>query len=213
MRDIAIYGAGGFGREIACLIKEINGVEPTWNLIGFFDDGKEFGCQTEYGNVLGGIKELNKYCRKLSVAIAIGNPVVVSQLSSSICNPLVEFPNLISPSVSFLDRANFSIGYGNLVCSHCWISCNVYIGNFNVMNAGVTVGHDSRIGNFNSFMPAVRISGVVTIGECNFFGVSSVVLQQITIGRNTIIGANSLVIRKTKDGETYVGSPAVKVKY
>ena len=195
MRDIAIYGAGGFGREIACLIKEINGVEPTWNLIGFFDDGKEFGCQTEYGNVLGGIKELNKYCRKLSVAIAIGNPVVVSQLSSSICNPLVEFPNLISPSVSFLDRANFSIGYGNLVCSHCWISCNVYIG------------------NFNSFMPAVRISGEVTIGECNFFGVSSVVLQQITIGRNTIIGANSLVIRKTKDGETYVGSPAVKVKY
>ena len=169
-------------------------------MIGFFDDGKEFGCQTEYGNVLGGIKELNKYCRKLSVAIAIGNP-------------LVEFPNLISPSVSFLDRANFSIGYGNLVCSHCWISCNVYIGNFNVMNAGVTVGHDSRIGNFNSFMPAVRISGEVTIGECNFFGVSSVVLQQITIGRNTIIGANSLVIRKTKDGETYVGSPAVKVKY
>ena len=53
----------------------------------------------------------------------------------------------------------------------------------------------------------------MTIGECNFFGVSSVVLQQITIGRNTIIGANSLVIRKTKDGETYVGSPAVKVKY
>lgn len=46
----------------------------------------------------------------------------------------------------------------------------MYIGNFNVMNAGVTVGHDSRIGNFNSFMPAVRISGEVTIGECNFLG-------------------------------------------
>ena len=48
MRDIAIYGAGGFGREIACLIKEINGVEPTWNLIGFFDDGKEFGIFREF---------------------------------------------------------------------------------------------------------------------------------------------------------------------
>lgn len=35
MRDIAIYGAGGFGRETACLIKEINSVKPTWNLIGF----------------------------------------------------------------------------------------------------------------------------------------------------------------------------------
>ena len=87
MRDIAIYGAGGFGRETACLIKEINSVKPTWNLIGFFDDGKEFGYQTEYGNVLGGIKELNNYCRKLSVAIAIGSPVIVAQISSSICNP------------------------------------------------------------------------------------------------------------------------------
>ena len=37
MKDIAIYGAGGFGKEVACLIKRINEQEPTWNLIGFFD--------------------------------------------------------------------------------------------------------------------------------------------------------------------------------
>lgn len=213
MKNIAIYGAGGFGREVACLIKEINHIEPIWNLIGFFDDGKPIGFQTEYGEVLGGIEELNNYSQNLSVVIAIGNPAVVFQLSSSIYNPLVEYPNLISPSVSFLDSSNFSIGYGNIVCSHCWISCNVHIGNFNVMNTGITVGHDSKIGNFNSFMPAVRVSGEVLIGECNFFGVSSVILQQVAIGRNTVIGANSLVIRKTKDGETYIGNPAIKVKY
>jgi len=32
MKDIAIYGAGGFGREVACLINKINEVNPTWNL-------------------------------------------------------------------------------------------------------------------------------------------------------------------------------------
>lgn len=213
MKDIAIYGAGGFGREVACLIREINNIEPIWNLVGFFDDGKELGYQTEYGNVLGGITDLNNYNKQLAIVIAIGNPVITSQLSSSICNPLVVFPNLISPGVSFLDKNNLSIGYGNIICSQCWISCNVHIGNFNIMNVGVTIGHDSNIGNFNSFMPAVRISGEVTIDEYNFFGVSSVVLQQISVGRNTIIGANSLVIRKTKDGETYVGNPAIKVKY
>jgi len=213
MKDIAIYGAGGFGREVACLIGEINNIEPTWNLIGFFDDGKELGYETEYGRVLGGITELNNYNERLAIVIAIGNPMLVSQLSSSICNHSIVFPNLISPSVSFLDKNNVSMGYGNIICSHSWISCNVHIGNFNIMNVGVTIGHDSRIGNFNSFMPAVRISGEVTIGEYNFFGVSSVVLQQIPIGQNTVIGANSLVIRKTKDGETYVGSPAIKVKY
>ena len=39
MKDIAIYGFGGFGREVACVIQAINEIEPTWNLVGFFDDG------------------------------------------------------------------------------------------------------------------------------------------------------------------------------
>ena len=43
MKDIAIFGAGGFGREVACLIRIINesASEPKWNLIGFFDDNPE----------------------------------------------------------------------------------------------------------------------------------------------------------------------------
>ena len=61
MKDIAIYGAGGFGREVACLIKRINEKEPTWNFIGFFDDNAELkGTRNEYGEVLGGMKELNE---------------------------------------------------------------------------------------------------------------------------------------------------------
>lgn len=33
MNDIAIYGVGGFGRELACLIHKINEKTPIWNLI------------------------------------------------------------------------------------------------------------------------------------------------------------------------------------
>ena len=62
-------------------------------------------------------------------------------------------------------------------------------------------------------MPAVRISGNVTLGNRNFLGVSAVVLQQIRIGNDTVIGANSTVFRKTKDGNTYVGTPASIIKY
>lgn len=36
MKDIAIYGAGGFGREVASLIKRINRIENQWNFVGFF---------------------------------------------------------------------------------------------------------------------------------------------------------------------------------
>ena len=87
MNDIAIYGAGGFGKEIACLIYWINEVKPQWNLIGFFDDGVE--CETQishYGKVLGGMDTLNSWNKSLSVVFAIANNKVLCKLSSLIDN-------------------------------------------------------------------------------------------------------------------------------
>ena len=213
MKDIAIYGAGGFGREIACLLRIINEKEPTWNLVGFFDDGKEKGSNNEYGIVLGGMEELNAYTEPLSIILGVGNPKILFSIFSKIENQLIDYPNVIAPDAIFLDKNNMSFGKGNLICSGCWISCNVHFGDFNLLNTSITVGHDTSIGSFNTFMPATRISGEVTIGDCNFMGVSSIVLQQVKIGNNTVIGANSFIIRKTKDNMTYVGSPATIVKY
>ena len=59
VKDIAIFGAGGFGREVACLLRKINAVEPTWNFVGFYDDGLEKGSCVDYGKILGGIADLN----------------------------------------------------------------------------------------------------------------------------------------------------------
>lgn len=216
MKDIAIYGAGGFGREVACLINRINRSLPEkeWNIIGFFDDNPSLkATKNEYGVVLGGIDELNTWTTQLSIIMAIGSPKIVEKIVSKIKNPLVDYPNLFAPDTIFLDKNNIAFGKGNLICSACLFSCNIHVGDFNTFNGYITVGHDTNIGNFNSFMPAVRVSGEVNIGERNFFGVSSVILQQITIGNDTVIGANSTVLRKTKDGNTYIGNPASIIKY
>ena len=56
MQDIAIYGAGGFGKEVACILNKINEIQPTWNLVGFFDDGVSKGTPiSHFGPVLGRI--------------------------------------------------------------------------------------------------------------------------------------------------------------
>ncbi|SHE80952.1 sugar O-acyltransferase, sialic acid O-acetyltransferase NeuD family [Bacteroides luti] len=213
MKNIAIYGAGGFGREVYCLIQRINAITPTWNVIGFFDDGKEIGSANEYGKVLGGIDELNAWPTTLAIIISIGSPKLVEKIVSKIENPIIDFPNIIAPDTIIIDPNNISFGKGNLICTGCLFSCNVNIGNFNTFNGFVTVGHDASFGDFNSVMPAVRISGEVNVGNRNFLGVSSVVLQQIKIGNDTVIGANSTILRRTKDGYTYVGNPATIVKY
>ncbi len=214
IKDIAIYGAGGFGREVACLIKRINSeTKPTWNLVGFFDDGMEPGATNEYGAVLGNIETLNSWEKPLAVVFAIGSPVVVARLVGMVSNPLVEFPNIIAPDTLFLDRDNVRLGRGNIFCSRCLVSCNVAIGDFNTFNGYITVGHDAVIGDFNSIMPAVKISGGVRIGCRNFLGVNSVILQYKTIGDDTTVGASSVVLRNTKDGNTYIGNPARKIEY
>lgn len=214
LKNIAIYGAGGFGHEVACILNKINAVEPTWNLIGFFDDGVEKGKPiSHFGPVLGNIDDLNAWDNSLAVVLAIGNPAVVKLLANKISNEKIFFPNIIAPSVSFLDRESVQMGKGNLILSNCLVSCDVKIGDFNIFNGFIPVGHDVEIGNYNVVMPSVNISGAVKIGDCNFFGVQSVVLQCLKVGNDTRIGANSVIIRNTKDGNLYMGNPAMKVKF
>lgn len=213
MKKIAIYGAGGFGREVACLIRKINEQSSEWELIGFFDDGIEQGIKNEYGVVLGGIVEVNTFPEELAVVLAIASPKIVEKIVENITSSKIYYPNIISPDVTFLDKDNVSVGKGNIISFGCIISSNVTIGDFNIFNWAITIGHDVSIQNFNAFMPDVKISGEVSVGNKNFFGVNSTVLQQIHIGNETVIGASSLVLRKTKDGMTYVGNPASIIKY
>jgi len=214
MKDISIYGAGGYGREVACLIHAINKVKKEWNFIGFFDDGLAVGHINEYGTNLGGITELNNFPYKLSVVMAIAHPMMaLESIVKRITNPQIEFPNIIAPDILYFDKNSMSIGHGNIVGFKSLISCNVQIGNFNRFNTSIFIGHDVNIGNFNMFNPATCISGEVKIGDSNFLGVGSIVLQQKQIGNYTTIGANSVIMKKTKDNTTYIGNPAVELKY
>lgn len=212
MKNIVIFGAGGLGREVACLIKRINAVQPEWNLLGFYDDGIEVGVRNEYGAVLGNVQNLAAYDKEVAVAIAIGLPKTVKMIVEKLSkNKYLQFPNLISPDFSISDPDNYSMGHGNIIQRNCTISCNVHLGNFNILNTGIGLGHDARVGDYNSFMPAVKISGEVTIGDCNFFGVGSIVLQQLKVGNGIKLGAGSMLMRNAKDDLLYLGNPAKKI--
>ncbi len=212
MKDIAIYGAGGFGREVACLINKINEQHPVWNLIGFFDDTKVIGQPiSHFGYCLGGMNELNIYNKNINIVIAIGTPQKMFNIVSKITNSQVTFPNIIHPDFVLNDPDTFKIGIGNIILSGCSATCDIEIGNFNIFNCSIALGHDDKIGNYNSFMPAVRISGSVIMGDCNFFGVGSIIIQGIKIGNNISLGAGSVLISRVKDGVHLFGVPAVKI--
>lgn len=212
--DIAIFGAGGFGRETACLIRQINEIRPTWNLIGFFDDGVPKGMAvSHYGKVLGGIPEANAYSDELAICIAIGNPKSLRSVKERITNEKVYFPNIIAPNFGISDPQAFTIGEGNIIGNGCAVSCDVAIGNYNILNADIVMGHDAKIGDFNVLMPDIRVSGEVTIGNGNLIGIGSIILQQIRVGDDIHIGAGAVLMTRPKDGCTYVGNPARLLKF
>lgn len=215
MKDIAIYGAGGFGKEVACLIKRINEKEPTWNLIGFFDDDPTLKGKmvSHYAPCLGGIEVLNAYPNPLCITVPIGNPAKVRSIVEKVTNQKVEFPNLIHPSFIIADSESFTIGRGNIIQGDCSASCDVCFGDFNVLNGSVAFGHDAKVGSYNTFMPGTRISGEVHIGDENFFGVGSIVLQQLKIGNCFRLGAGSVLMTKPKDDALYIGNPATRFKF
>lgn len=215
-RDIAIYGAGGFGREIACLIRVINEnlKEPRWNLVGFFDDKVDKGTPVgHFGYCLGGMDMLNQWSSPLDICVAIGNGKTIESIIGKISNQLVEYPNVIHPNAVFIDSETFFIGKGNIIQSGCVFSCGVGIGSFNIFNGGVVLGHDDTIDSFNTFMPAVRVSGGVNVGCRNFFGIGSIILQNLTIADNTTLGAGSVLMTKPKAGFLYMGNPAKRTEF
>ncbi|MBR5685523.1 MAG: NeuD/PglB/VioB family sugar acetyltransferase [Muribaculaceae bacterium] len=215
VKRIAVYGAGGFGREVAGGIKRINqAYGEQWEMVGFFDDNKPIGTQvSHYGKVLGGLNELNALTEPMAIALAIGDPKTRVKIQKSITNPNISFPNLIAPSFRILDSQTFQMGEGNIIQDGCSATCDVTIGSFNVLNGSNVLGHDVIVGDYNVLMPGVRLSGSVEVGSCNLLGVDSVVLQKIKIGSNVTLGAGSVLMTKPKDGGTYIGVPAKKFNY
>lgn len=213
-KNIAIYGAGGLGREIACMIRHINEVDPHWNFIGFFDDGIEKSRQIDsFGRVLGGCNELNAWSTPISVVLCMGQPNTVATVFGKIRNSLVDFPNIISPDFKTADSTSFKIGMGNIITSGCSVTIGVTLGNFNLLNGSVVIGHDTSVGDFNVFMPATRISGAVTIGNRNMFGAMSFVKQCLKIGDDVTLSPLSPLLKDPKDGNLYIGNPAKILKY
>ena len=99
MKDLIIFGASGFGREVAWLVERINNVAPTWNLLGFMDDDDSIqGSLINGYKVLGKTKDVSSYPDAYFVC-AVGasrtREKIVNNLKS--VNPDIKFGTVIDP--------------------------------------------------------------------------------------------------------------------
>jgi sugar O-acyltransferase (sialic acid O-acetyltransferase NeuD family) len=205
--DLAIYGAGGFGRETALMIDQINQSDRCWNVLGFFDDGISPDELVDGLPVLGGIAEVNRVDRPLSMVVAIADPNVRRKVVTSITNQHIGFPVLVHPNALMGSVTNF-FGRGTLITAGCALTTGIVTGEFTIINLLTTIGHDVKLGSFCSVMPGCNISGHVEIGECTLIGTGVQILQNKTVGKNCKVGAGAVVTKNFGDGMTLVGIPA-----
>jgi sugar O-acyltransferase (sialic acid O-acetyltransferase NeuD family) len=208
MRDIVIFGAGGFGREVALMIREINQHQQTWNLLGFYDDGKKKGDVIDGFTVLGNLADLKARKSSASVVIGIADPHIRKALVDSLDHEGIDFPVIIHPSVLPGDTRVNRFGRGTIVTAGCILTTAITLGDFVILNLATTIGHDVNVGNFSSLMPGCRISGFVEIGDCVYLGSGAVVLPQVKLGGDCIVGAGAVVTRSVEAATTVVGIPA-----
>lgn len=208
MKKIYIVGAGGFAREVAWLIEDINEKKLTWEIAGFIDDNLEnLGKELNGYKVLGDMDYLNNQS-KANVVIAIGNGEIREKIANKIKKH--EFPVLIHPSV--IKSKIVEIEEGSIVCAGNIITTNIKIGKYNIINLDSTIGHDVILEDYVTVLPSVNISGNVNIGLRTTIGTGTAIIQGVEIGKDCMIGAGSVVNKAIQNYSTAVGVPARVIK-
>jgi len=211
-KKLVIVGAGGFGREIAFVLSEINKLSDRYEILGFIDNDVSLqGKKVNGYPVLGNDTWLFNYSGRINVVICIGNPAIRKQVADKFrVNDNIIFPNIIADNAIISN--SITMGMGCVICLSTILTVNISLGDFVlVMNSSV-IGHDSFLDDFATIYPSVTISGNVLVGKYSEIGVGAKIIQQKKIGQNSVVGAGAVVVKDIPDNCTVVGVPAKPVK-
>ena len=213
MKDLIIFGASGFGREVAWAVERLNKVTPTWNLLGFMDDADDIqGTEINGYKVLGKTADVSNYPDAYYV-VAVGASRTREKIVSNMktVNPSIKFGTVIDPSVEMSELV--TIGEGTIICAHTIITVNIEIGAHVIINLDCTVGHDAVLQDYVTLYPSVNVSGITNIGHAVELGTGKQIIQGKTVGDYSIVGAGAVVVKDIPAKCTAVGSPAKPIKF
>ncbi|HTR55147.1 MAG TPA: acetyltransferase [Kofleriaceae bacterium] len=202
---IAVYGAGGFGREVAWLAEQCER-----EVHCFIDDAPKVG------SLLGGIPvitldALRASKQEVEVALGIGSPSARQSLAANVESAGLRFAELVHPRVEKSRWVRW--GTGPVICAGNILTCDIELGHHVQLNLDCTIGHDVRLGDFATLAPGVHVSGWVFIGARAYVGTGASIINgtandPIVIGDDAVIGAQACVVKSIGNGVTAIGVPA-----
>jgi len=210
-RQILVYGAGGFAREVKDVVDAMEKAGKTIRCIGFLDDAvKDHGRPLNDAPVHGGEDRIRGFADQAEFLIGIGSPAAKKKIAGKIAAHGGRFGKAFHPTAVASRYVEY--GEGSIVTAGVILTNRIRVGRHVILNLGVTVGHDCVLEDFVTIAPGVHISGNVHIGEGTDVGTGAVVIQGVRIGRWSVVGAGAVVTKDLPDNCTAVGVPAKVIK-
>lgn len=209
---LAIVGAGGLGREVLMLVQQINEVQPTWEVTGFYDDKAPAHPTIHELPYRGTIAQLQSTTEPLHVVVAVGNGRSRAAIVARLTAPHLSFATLLHPAVACRPYQHLTIGEGSIIAQGCILTCDITLGRHVLLNLGCTIGHDAVLEDFCSLMPHANVGGAARLATGVYLGTNATVIQGVSVGANTIVGAGAVAVRDLPAGITAVGVPAKELE-
>jgi len=212
---IAVYGAGGFGREVAWLAQStVIGGEAV-EVVCFIDDD-----ETVCGAILNDLEvlplsQVKEQYPAACVVSGIGVPKMRELTMGKARAAGFGFATLVHPRTEMSKWVE--IGEGTVICAGNILTTNITLGKHVQINLDCTIGHDVVMGDYTTLAPGVHVSGFVQCGKRVYIGTGAVIINgtkedPITIGDDAIIGAGACVTKSIPAGQTWAGVPAKPLK-
>jgi sugar O-acyltransferase (sialic acid O-acetyltransferase NeuD family) len=207
----AIYGVGGFGREVAPLARTYLERQGAGGEVVFVDDADDRPGSCNGLRVVG-FEDLTPEDR---IVIAIGDGRTREKIDRRCREASLTISGLSAPTVRNLDHNQ--IAPDAVLCDHVTITANATIGRGFQANIYSYVAHDCVIGDFVTFAPRVHCNGAVQIADYAYIGTGALFVQgtdrrPLTVGEGAIVGMGAVVTKSVEPYTLVAGNPARAIR-
>ncbi len=206
---LAIYGYGGFGRELVAPAQAaLERAGRNLSELVFVDDNH---APNEHPEVGVPVHRLEDLAAGDEFILAVGDGKIRAMLEARCKSAGLQPFSLFAED--FSSGVAVDIGEGAVFCARTMVTASARIGRQFQCNIYSYVAHDCVIGDYVTFAPSVCCNGNVHIRDYAYIGTGAVIKQgtpekPLVIGEGAVVGMGAVVTKDVNAGEVVVGNPA-----